>query len=46
MIEQNVVQLSITHEALKVAVTSNSLAKPSSFKEPSFVLTQVNYWKL
>ena len=30
----------------KVAVTSNSLAKRSSFRESSFVLTQVNYLKL
>ena len=30
----------------KVAVTSNSLAKRSSFRESSFVLTQANYQKL
>ena len=30
----------------KVAVTSNSLAKRSSFRESSFVLTQANYRKL
>ena len=30
----------------KVAVTSNSLAKRSSFRESSFVLTQTNYQKL
>ena len=31
---------------IKVVVTSSSLAKQGSFREPNFVLTQPNYWKL
>ena len=31
---------------IKVAVTSSSLAKRGSFREPYFVLTQASYWKL
>ena len=46
IVKQNVVPLFITHSAVMVAVTSNSLAKRSSFKESSFVLRQANYPKL